>query len=173
MFLFGITALVSCQSVSYSKMKIQKGAERMEYIHVPGMPTDGVLADIAGLYRTIFQTEEDLTKDLETKRNLVTFAALANDQVVGFKMGYDRKEGHFYSWLGGVEKGFREQGIASELIRRQHSWCRQNGYRTIRTHTKNKWKDMLILNLRHGFDVIGTYTDDKGEPKIILERVVK
>jgi hypothetical protein len=29
---------------------------------------------------------------------------------------------------------------------------------------------MLILNIKHGFDVIGTYTDEKGEPKIILEK---
>ncbi|MCL4426117.1 MAG: hypothetical protein M1299_02105 [Firmicutes bacterium] len=29
---------------------------------------------------------------------------------------------------------------------------------------------MLILNLRHGFDIIGTYTDEKGEPKIILAK---
>ncbi|MBO8157289.1 MAG: hypothetical protein H0Z32_12600 [Bacillaceae bacterium] len=33
-----------------------------------------------------------------------------------------------------------------------------------------KWKGMLILNLKHGFDVIGTYTDEKGEPKIILRK---
>lgn len=58
----------------------------------------------------------------------------------------------------------------SELMRRQHEWCRSHGYRVIRTHTKNKWRDMLILNIRHGFDVIGTYTDEKGEPKIILEK---
>lgn len=29
---------------------------------------------------------------------------------------------------------------------------------------------MLILNLRHGFDTIGTYTDEKGEQKIILKK---
>ena len=32
---------------------------------------------------------------------------------------------------------------------------------------------MLILNLKHGFDIIGTYTDDFGEPKIILEKKLK
>lgn len=29
---------------------------------------------------------------------------------------------------------------------------------------------MLILNLRRGLDIIGTYTDERGEPKIILEK---
>jgi hypothetical protein len=29
---------------------------------------------------------------------------------------------------------------------------------------------MLVLNLGHGFDVVGTFTDDKGEPKIIVDK---
>ena len=29
---------------------------------------------------------------------------------------------------------------------------------------------MLLLNIKSGFDVIGTYTDGEGEPKIILEK---
>ncbi|GMB08267.1 hypothetical protein B1no1_09770 [Thermolongibacillus altinsuensis] len=44
------------------------------------------------------------------------------------------------------------------------------GTKFVRTKTKNKWRNMLILNIKHGFDVIGTYTDEKGEPKIILEK---
>jgi hypothetical protein len=31
---------------------------------------------------------------------------------------------------------------------------------------------MLIVNIKHGFDVIGTYTDDKGEPKVILQKTL-
>ena len=55
----------------------------------------------------------------------------------------------------------------------QHDWCIKKGYETIRTHTKNSFKSMLILNLKNGFDVIGTFTDEKGEPKIILEKKLK
>lgn len=29
---------------------------------------------------------------------------------------------------------------------------------------------MLLLNIKNGFDVIGTYTDQDGEIKIILEK---
>lgn len=64
----------------------------------------------------------------------------------------------------------RGQGIAPELVRGQHHWCRDQGYRIIRTHSKDKWRDMLVLNLGHGFDVLGTFTDERGEPKIILEK---
>ncbi|MFC4767956.1 GNAT family N-acetyltransferase [Effusibacillus consociatus] len=107
---------------------------------------------------------------MQSKSRLFTLLALKEQLVVGYKIGYERKLGHFYSWLGGVDPSFRKQGIASELMRRQHEWCRRNGYRSVRTHTKNKWRDMLILNIRHGFDIIGTLTDAKGEAKIILEK---
>jgi hypothetical protein len=34
----------------------------------------------------------------------------------------------------------------------------------------NKWRSMLILNIKCGFDVIDTYTDENGRNKIILEK---
>lgn len=141
----------------------------VEYTQILGMPKDNVLENILALYRNLFQSEADVY-GMKTKRNLVTFLALQNGEPAGFKMGYERNESQFYSWLGGVAKPFRNQGVASELMKRQHEWCRQNGYRTVRTHTKNKWKSMLILNLQHGFDIIGTYTNQESGTKIMLEK---
>lgn len=85
-------------------------------------------------------------------------------------IGYQDRKTRFYSWLGGVYPEYRGQGIASELVVKQHAWCRSQGYSVVRTQTKNKWRNMLILNLRHGFDVVGTYTNEHREPKIILEK---
>jgi hypothetical protein len=56
-------------------------------------------------------------------------------------------------------------------MRRQHDWCRQNGYRTIRTHTYNQWRSMLILNIRSGFDIIGTLSGKRGLT-IVLEKTL-
>lgn len=89
---------------------------------------------------------------------------------IGYKIGYLRKEGHYYSWIGGVDPAWRGHGIASRLMRDQHAWCLAQGYKTVRTHTSNHWRNMLILNLRHGFDIIGTLTDEQGQPKLILEK---
>ncbi|MBO1582269.1 MULTISPECIES: hypothetical protein [Bacillus] len=55
-------------------------------------------------------------------------------------------------------------------MEQQHQFLREKGYRIIQTKTKNKWRNMLILNIKSGFDIIGTYTDEKGEPKIILQK---
>ena len=48
---------------------------------------------------------------------------------------------------------------------------KESRYKYIRTHTKNKYRDMLLLNIKHGFDVIGVQTKLKDtEPTIILEK---
>lgn len=99
-------------------------------------------------------------------------AALDESQVVGYKIGYEQNSGQFHSWLGGVHPEYRKQGIASEMMRLQHEWCKGHGYNTIRTHTRNKWRDMLILNIRNGFDIVGTVTEN-GLPKIIMEKTIQ
>ena len=96
--------------------------------------------------------------------------AFDGEQAVGFKVGYALDKDVFYSWLGGVLPEFRGRGIAQTLIEQQHRWCAQQGYRTIRTKTLNRWKSMLILNLKNGFDIIETYTDNQGTRKIVLEK---
>jgi len=124
------------------------------------------------LHSTIFRTQstDSVGEELTAKTKFLILVAIENDQVVGYKIGYQDRKTRFYSWLGGVYTEYRSQGIASELMLRQHEWCKNQGYSVIRTQTKNTWRSMLILNLRHGFDIIGTYTDEKGEPKIILEK---
>lgn len=114
-------------------------------------------------------THSVFRKAHDRKRSLLCVAHDGHE-VAGFKLGYESDPGKFYSWIGGVKDKFRNQGIASALMKAQHEWIARQGYDRVQTRTKNKWRDMLILNLRHGFDVIGTYTDDKGEPKIILEK---
>lgn len=108
--------------------------------------------------------------ELAVRPKFLILVASHGGRVVGFKIGYQDRKWRFYSWLGGVDPDYRKQGIASELMRRQHEWCKEQGYEVIRTQTKNKWRSMLILNLRHGMDIVGTYTDERGEPKIILEK---
>lgn len=142
----------------------------MEYIIHQGVPEGSVLKSMIKLHEDIFDSAAGMLLEAQTKHGLLTIVAIENGEVIGCKIGYNRKAYHFYSWLGGVSGNFRKHGIGSELMRRQHEWLQQNGYKTIRTHTKNQWRSMLILNLKHGFDVIGTFTDSRGEPKIILEK---
>lgn len=102
--------------------------------------------------------------------HLLAIVAFDEEKAVGFKIGYESDFEEFYSWIGGVDPAYRRRGIGSKLMTMQHEWLRKHGYKIVTTQTKNKWRAMLLLNLRHGFDIIGTFTDEKGEPKIILQK---
>ena len=57
------------------------------------------------LHKNIFHTTiESFLKELRTKNKLLIILAMHHDQIVGYKIGYGRKQDHFYSWLGGVDK---------------------------------------------------------------------
>ena len=88
-----------------------------------------------------------------------TFAAYCGARMVAFKSGYALSEDRYYSWLGGVHPDFRNRGIASELMERQHRWLRELGYATIETAANQANRAMSRLNLAHGFTVCGLRTD--------------
>jgi len=79
-------------------------------------------------------------------------------QIVGFKMGYAVGRQRYHSWLGGVRSDRRRQGIASRLMDGQHEWLRAQGYTSVETSAVPANAAMLMLNLRAGFRVIGSYS---------------
>ncbi len=131
-------------------------------------------AAILALYQLIFHVENNhkFLQRIENEQDILFLLAYENQELAGFKIGYRKEEGLFYSWLGAVDYKYRGQGIAAELMCLQHDWCRQNGYKKVQTKTLNQWKSMLILNLKHGFDITKTYRDEKGTLKIILEKML-
>lgn len=134
------------------------------------MPGDDVLKGILQLHRNIFGDSEGLASKMKSKPHLLVQTAMDGEKVIGYKMGYPLDDDTFYSWLGGVDPEYRENGIASMLMKKQHEYLTEMGYKMVRTKTMNKWRGMLILNIKHGFDVIETYTDEKGLHKIVLEK---
>jgi len=143
----------------------------IQYKSYQMIPDEQVCSGVIQLQEKIFQSKaQNMFAELKHKDGILILVAMDESAIVGYKIGYQRKPRHYYSWLGGVDPAYRKHGIGSTLMRLQHEWCQQHDYQTIRTHSKNKWRDMIILNLRHGFDIIGTWTDDLGEPKIMLEK---
>ena len=138
------------------------------------LPPDSLLESLVDLLTGVFYDQSaaefraEFTRQLD-QTGLQILLGVVDGQVVGCKLGYERKPGHFYSWLGAVHIDFRGQGIAAELMRQQHDWCRQHGYHTIRTQTYNQWRQMLILNIRFGFDIVGTVQGKRGLT-IIMEK---
>lgn len=103
--------------------------------------------------------------------NFFLSKAYIESQLVGFKLGYQENHRTFYSWIGGVHPEFRRLGIASELLTAQHQWCSAQGFERIRTKSQNRFKGMMLLNLKHGFEIVGTQgSSDGGGLKVIFEK---
>lgn len=148
----------------------------LRYESYNASPPEPLRTSLLNLLESVFshQTRDELTHDLTyqfTRPVFLTLLAIEDDQVVGCKLGYEQQPDQFYSWLGCVSSSHRGRGLASGLMRRQHDWCRQQGYTRIRTHTYNQWRDMLILNLRFDFAIIGTLQGKRGLT-IVLEKTL-
>lgn len=144
-----------------------------------GLLSKPSLALLLTLLAEVFtnQTRSELANELayqQAKNTLVAglFVDTDNGQIIACKLGYECKPNQFYSWLGCVSPAYRGQGIAAELMRQQHDWCRQNGYHTVRTHTYNQWRSMLLLNIRMGFDIVGTVQGKRGLTIVLEKKLV-
>jgi predicted GNAT superfamily acetyltransferase len=145
----------------------------IDIIEYTGTPEDQVRETVFELYRSIFSSEpnEEAQERLLYSRDLLILLAYNEAaEAVAFKVGYRQDPDTFYSWLGGVLPDYRGQHLATRLMARQHEWAQSQGYRFIQTKTLNRWRDMLILNLRHGFSIMGTYVGKDGRLRIILEK---
>lgn len=133
--------------------------------------TSGHLEIVAVLMRKIFgEWDSKLFHSVfDSQNRFFLLFAWVEGEAVGFKLGYELSPTEFYSWLGGVLPEFREIGIAKDLLNTQHEWCRQQGYKKVQTKTQSRFRDMLVLNIQSGFDVVG-YQSSKDGPKIILEK---
>ena len=118
---------------------------------------------------------ETFTPDYLTSRIVhivdpsLVLARFDNGSLAGFKLGYRRGATLFYSWLGGVHPDARRQGVAAELMRRQHEWAQSQGYTEIETQTRAANNAMIILNLRSGFRVRGFGLDSIGR-EVVIQR---
>lgn len=133
---------------------------------------DALAGEILTAYREIFGQIDELKfrQRIATAPGLTTLLARENGVLAGFKIGYELEPGIFYSWLGGVREPFRRLGIARILMERQHARCRAQGYASVRTKTYNRWKNMLVLNLQCGFDIVAVLEKAGGEKQIVLEK---
>lgn len=146
-----------------------KGRMDMEYKQYTNIPESWVMDGILTIHQEIFE-DATLPEKAEAKKNILFLVAIDHERIAGYKIGYELSDDTFYSWYGAVHPDYRGQGIAGELMRRQHSYLKEAGYHTVQTKTRNKWREMLILNIRHGFDVIETFVDGEGIHRIVLEK---
>ncbi|MCB0461703.1 MAG: GNAT family N-acetyltransferase [Flavobacteriaceae bacterium] len=139
---------------------------------VEGVPSKELLESILIVYKSIF---DDYKLDffmnrIHEKEDLLIVLCYDQNQLVGYKIGYRYSDTTFYSWIGGVLPEQRNHGIAKQLAQLQEKRVREKGYVKIRTKSMNRFKPMMILNLKSGFDIKSIYTNSIGQTKIVFEK---
>ena len=143
------------------------------YQRFEGFPDEDLLHSLADLNQAIFEFGESpahLTHALQGQHKILLCMAYQGEKAIGFKLGFQERPHYFESWRGGVLPSYRNQGIAQELLRQQHQWCTEQGFRIVTTIAHNQNIPMLIVNLRNGFEIVGTSFDRRKVLKILLQK---
>ncbi|GAK00784.1 GNAT family N-acetyltransferase [Geomicrobium sp. JCM 19055] len=122
-----------------------------------------------GLHKRIFDSDNVVEK-FRFKPEIVATMAWDKEELIGYKLGYAQNESTFYSWLGGVHPERRKQGIGEQLLLAQHRELKKRGFTHVETKTMNRWRDMLLLNIRSGFCITGTHTNESDDVMIMLRK---
>jgi predicted GNAT superfamily acetyltransferase len=101
-------------------------------------------------------SEEKFLARFNGQRDATIFCFFYEHELVGFKAGYALDETKYYSWLGAVSEKHRKLGVALALMQEQHTWAKTNNYKLMQTKSDNRHKAMMSLNLKAGFDIVGT-----------------
>ena len=154
---------------------MMNGMELNKDLHfkfIEGTPNHKELQVLLLLYLEIFEDADEnfFRQRFHEKERLLSLVVFKEEQPIGFKIGYHYDQETFYSWVGGVLRTFRNQGIAQRLAALQEQWAKKNGYIKLRTKSMNQYKPMMILNLKNGFDIKQVYTNAKRQTKIVFEK---
>lgn len=147
---------------------------KYSYKIIQGVPEQPILDALLYIYDRLFEDAKlnFFIDRIQTKEDLIIVLCQIKNDLIGFKLGYRYDDQTLYSWVGGVLASYRKQGIAQKLMELQHSTAKDKGYQKIRTKSMNRFKPMIILNLKNGFDIVSVYTNDSHQTKIIFEKLL-
>lgn len=158
--------LAACRAKPYAGMAFQETGITVR---------EASLKEILALYHRLPEFEDCRSEaDLQARlagNQTSQLIACVNGLPAGFKLGYALSETEFYSWLGGVLPEFRRDGVAQALLAAQEKWAVEQGYRTLSVKTRNKFRGMLMMLLKNGYQLIEM--ERKGDPadsRLLLQK---
>lgn len=133
--------------------------------------SDEDIVNVKHLCELIFAewNERRFRARIAESKNPMMIMAHIDSVPVGFKLGYEISNEVFYSWLGGVSPKFRHYGFGLQMAKAQIEWCKNRAYKKLQMKTRNRFPQMIALNLKLGFEIIGVELRDDGDREIIME----
>ena len=139
---------------------------------VPVGPDEVTL--IADLYNKVFAppVEPDFfARRFDGRANVSQMLAEVEDRPAGFIIGFELRPTTYFCWLCGVLPDYRRSGIATQLIRAQHAWARDQDYEILRFECQNQHRPMLHVAIGEGYDLVGIRWDTaSGNNVVIFEK---
>src|SRR5690606_37596626 len=87
--------------------------------------------------------------------HIIILLVMVDGIKAGFKIGYGRDKGVFYSAKGGIMPAFRRKGLARRLTREMMIRASKLGYSVFQFDTfPNMGPEMMIMGLNDGFKII-------------------
>jgi GNAT superfamily N-acetyltransferase len=115
----------------------------------------GNFTEIEPINRFLFNEHRIINRT--DHKDLIILKACSQDIIIGFKVGYGRAKGVFYSAKGGVLPAFRRLGIARQLMDEMMQSAALLGYTEFQYDTfPNMHPGMLILGINEGFKIVET-----------------
>jgi GNAT superfamily N-acetyltransferase len=113
---------------------------------------------------------EKIGERLAGKEAFLSVHSYSEGRIVGFKAGFSMGGGLFYSWIGGVDPEYRNLGLGKRMMLTQHEKLKALGFLKVQTKTQNRFRDMIILNLKSGFEIVDTFVEEGKGLQILLEK---
>jgi ribosomal protein S18 acetylase RimI-like enzyme len=109
-------------------------------------------------------------KEIEGKlvlcKNVHITLGKMDERLVGYGIGYEEK-GKYYLWMLAVLPEFRKHGFGKRIFEEQINFAKKKRYDTFLVKSSNKWKDMLRLTIKLGFDIVGFKINEWGSNSAI------
>jgi len=142
------------------------------YKTIEGIPDSFELKQLEELYESVFDDAQVgfFLKRIQEKEHICSIIAFESKKPIGFKIGYHYNKTTFYSWVGGILEEYRKLGVGKKLAQLQEQWAKDNFYSILRTKSMNRFKPMMILNIKNGFNIVDLYTNSSNQTKIVFEK---
>jgi len=136
-------------------------------------PGESVISELHAIQARIFEHPfalEKIRERVSGKETFLSIHAYSDRKIVGFKTGFSIGSGVFYSWIGGVDPEHRRLGVGKSLMLLQHQELKALGFVKVQTKTQNRFRDMIILNLKSGFEIVDTFVEEGKGFQILQEK---
>ena len=92
---------------------------------------------------------------------------------VGYLVAYEAEDNSLYCWMAGVRPDYRNNGVLTELMKKQFQWASVYEYDKVTIKTRNNRREMLAYLVKNEFMITGVEKkEDIKDNRILLEKIV-